>query len=325
MARKLGAATFSVVLTLVLGELGTRAFVRLPLDYVDEKTSCYRYDELLGWFPREGSACVHEAGFRMSIRHNPDGFRDPSRPRHSGDAIAVLGDSFVWGYDVAREDRFTDVMQAFLPDWSIYNLGVSGYGTDQEYLLLQEWFPRYAPKLVILVVHGNDSVDNRTNYRDNYYKPYFEAEEERLILRGVPVPTCYRYHLLRHPNLFRSHFARGLALLQSRLVQPRPVTVPDLKLELIAAMSRYLQEREAALWVVFTYAEAEPDERLALDRLGIPMLWVPEASKFPAYGQHWDPEGHRRVAARILERLYREGVIDDEDIDKYPATANRGR
>lgn len=310
---------FWAVMVLCLGEVLIRIFVNLPIDYVDEKTACYRFDSTMGWFPTEGSDCIHSAKFETAIRNNEDGFRDENRDQPPlKPSMAFLGDSFVWGYDVEADKRLTAVIQAFLPSWSILNMGVSGYGTDQEYLLLQDWFPKYLPDIVVLVVHSNDSIDNSTNFRDNYYKPYFELVEGELLVKGIPVPKSYRYQQAQHPTAFRSHFVRGLAVLINRVTKPQTVTVPDLKMPLILAMNEFVSARGSDFRVVFTYQVDDPFETNYLKERGIPYLHVPTHHKFKDYGQHWNIQGHAYAASKILEQLYKDGVINDNDINKYP-------
>src|ERR1700704_7186870 len=69
--------------------------------------------------------------------------------------------------------------------------GVSGYGTDQEYLLLQDLWSKVNPAVVVLIVcTDNDRQDNSSNIRyEGYQKPYFTiAADGALVLQGQPVP-----------------------------------------------------------------------------------------------------------------------------------------
>ena len=59
--------------------------------------------------------------------------------------------SFVWGLDSQAEERFTDLLKPKLPDYKIMAAGVSGYGTDQEYLLLKRLWPKIKPSVVVLI------------------------------------------------------------------------------------------------------------------------------------------------------------------------------
>ena len=68
---------------------------------------------------------------------------------------------------------------------------MSGYGTDQEYLLLKKLWPKVKPAVVVLIVcTDNDRQDNSTNIRyEGYQKPYFTtAADGAMVLHGQPVP-----------------------------------------------------------------------------------------------------------------------------------------
>ena len=79
----------------------------------------------------------------------------------------------MWGFDVEPEERFTDKLQARIPEWEVLNLGVSGYGTDQELLLFSQAGAVLEPRVVILTVCGNDveEVSRRRMYGRS--KPFF--------------------------------------------------------------------------------------------------------------------------------------------------------
>jgi len=304
------------VLIVVLGEVAVRLFVDLPKEYNDEKTSCFRYDAQLGWFPKEGAICEHSASITQHIEHNKAGFRDrehvPSEnPKKS---MAFFGDSFVWGYDVPADEVFTTDIQRFLPEWDIYNLGVSGYGTDQEYLLLQQWFPEHQPDVVFFVVHTNDSIDNATNYRDKYYKPYFTEENDSLVLQGAPVPTCYRYQQQQNPTLFKSHFVKGMAVLYNQLAKPEPIKVPNLQEKLLLAANEYVTSQGSEFRVVFTYDAKTSQDTLFLHEQNIPFQNLFTTHRFKDYGQHWTIEGHQYISSNIMAQLYWDGVVQDEEI-----------
>ncbi len=90
----------------------------------------------------------------------------------------------VWGFDVNHEERFTELLEPQFPNWNIRNIGVSGFGTDQELLLLKRIGPRIQPRHVFLMFSWNDREDNTSNLNfGNYYKPYFMLEGGALALR----------------------------------------------------------------------------------------------------------------------------------------------
>jgi hypothetical protein len=141
-------------------------------------------------------------------------------------------------------------------------------------------------------------------------------ESDSLALKGVPVPTCFRYQQQQHPVAFMSHFIQGLAVLYNNLAKPEPITVPNLQFQLIEAMRDYLAARGSELRIVFTYADWKPRESAFLNKHNIPFQHLPTKHKFKDYGQHWTPEGHKYIANKILEKLFLDSVISEDDINK---------
>ena len=78
---------------------------------------------------------------------------DPTR-------VAVVGDSYVWGFGVEQEEVLTSRMQTLCPHLEVINLGVSGYSTDQEFLLYKERGVLFEPDVVVLVIAPNDFEGN---------------------------------------------------------------------------------------------------------------------------------------------------------------------
>jgi len=67
--------------------------------------------------------------------------------------LVVLGDSFAWGFGVEDEQMFTRIVERESdPPVELVNLGVSGYGTDQQYLLWLELGQRFQPDRVLILV-----------------------------------------------------------------------------------------------------------------------------------------------------------------------------
>ncbi|MGE0287705.1 MAG: SGNH/GDSL hydrolase family protein [Bradyrhizobium sp.] len=156
-----------------------------------ERSLAYDYDPELGWMPQPGSASTIETFRTTHYRHNSLGLRDEEFKLDAKPTIMFLGDSFVWGLDSEAEERFSDLLKPRNPDYKILAAGVSGYGTDQEYLLLQKLWPKVKPAVVVLIFCGdNDRLDNVTSHRyDHYQKPYFATQPDgTLVLRGQPVP-----------------------------------------------------------------------------------------------------------------------------------------
>ena len=153
------------------------------------------YDPTLGWTGKPNvddtfdiSDCHHR------VHQNRYGFRGPAveLARTATRRLVVLGDSFVWGLGVEDDELFTSLLaRESSPPLEVVNLGVSGYGTDQELLLWQQLGRRFRPDVVLLVVTPwTDLYDNPYGERYGYQKPFFRWDDATaaLVLNNVPVP-----------------------------------------------------------------------------------------------------------------------------------------
>jgi hypothetical protein len=296
----------SLCLSLGAGELLLRKLMTSGLDVWDERNLMYRHDPLLGWFPQPNSSFV---GKGDRIRHNSRGFRDMEQQPDARRGIMVLGDSFVWGYEVDQEARFTDRMRELFRDVPVYNLGVSGYGTDQEYLLLQREFDFYHPAIVFLeFTTDNDMDDNATDMRyGTYFKPYFRPDGGGLKLCGVPVPRGFNYFVSGGSLLARSYLVRLAVKAYYQHVYPPPADFADPTNAIIRAMNGYVRSRGAVLMVGLQQRSA-PLERF-LDAERIPHLDLTTDLVFDDPGRHWTPAGHRLVAEKIHGFIVRGGYL----------------
>jgi len=222
-----------------------------------------------------------------------------------------LGDSFVWGYDVESQERFTEKLRAKLPGWSIYNLGVSGYGTDQEYLLLERQYDFYKPTIVFLVFCAeNDELDNSHNVRyGGYFKPYFIADGDNLTLKGVPVPKSDDYFLAQHTLLARSYWFRLLVNGYFKIMGPPSLELKDPTRAIITQMHRFVKARGAAF--IVGLQGANPELEKYFKESSIPCVDLSNSYTYPTKGNHWTPEGHTVVSERIYNFLVQGGYLHE--------------
>jgi len=170
------------------------------------------YDETLGWKLRPNATVLNEVKeFHHEIHTNDKGFRDDDHAyeRIEGQKrILLIGDSFAMGDGVSRGEMFADRLETLLPDTEVVNLGVNGYGTDQELLNYQAEGVLYSADVVLLAFTlGNDVVNNGSGEQYGKRKPYFRLEGSELVLDGVPVPFVQRQDE-RIPIIYESKFPR---------------------------------------------------------------------------------------------------------------------
>ena len=183
---------------LVLGSIGfTLCCVEVALRVLGLSFPVFMQPhDTLGWsyIPYVEGYSAHEATAWVQI--NSAGFRDQHRERvkpSSAFRIAVLGDSFTDNSNVDFDDAFPTVVERELSscggfkkqEVEVLNFGVSGYGTAQSYLLLQQQVLSYAPDLVVLAFYnGNDVADNSSvlSAETQKSRPFYLIRDRRLVL-----------------------------------------------------------------------------------------------------------------------------------------------
>jgi hypothetical protein len=162
------------LLTLAALEIFLRvADFRELRETLSETSLAYDFDAELGWAPVPGSVGTIETFRKTHYKHNSLGLRDAEFGLDAKPTIMFLGDSFVWGLDSEADERFTDLLKPRIADYKILAAGVSGYGTDQEYLLLQRLWPKVKPAVVVLIFCAQN--DRQDNTRSLYFLPLLQA------------------------------------------------------------------------------------------------------------------------------------------------------
>ena len=134
------------------------------------------------------------------IRANGQGFRCDREfvaEKSEGKTRALLfGDSFTAGDGVSNGKRYGDLLEQSVPGLEVYNFGLPGTGTDQQYLAYQEFAAGVEHDLLILAVTVENIGRVASRFRPYvdergetvvYPKPYYVLESGRLALRNVPV------------------------------------------------------------------------------------------------------------------------------------------
>lgn len=118
----------------------------------------------LGYANRPGASVrFRNKEFDTQVTINARGLRDREYPYEKSEPfrIAVLGDSFAFGWGVNQEDCLTELLEErYLQATDVINLSVSGYGTLQELRFFQEEGVKYHPDLVLVFWFSND-LDER--------------------------------------------------------------------------------------------------------------------------------------------------------------------
>ena len=311
MKKKLLLISTTVFISLIIVLVGMELIARMcgENDYVlDERNIVFRYDKELGWFPIANISKQFKGGSRViHVKHNKDGFRDVEHGSKKKKRIAFLGDSYVWGFDVEYGERFTEYLQKRLPDWEMINMGVNGYSTDQEWILIQNWFDKYQPDIVFLVFCDNDWYGNTTNFMHRYYKPYFTITDGKLDRQGTPVGKSVRYIISKYPLLMKSRLAQYIV----KYTRPKRIHSNDPSLELILKIRSFVESKGAKFFLAFTDDKGTAERCSVCKSKNIPYLLLTNDLRYEKKGNHWTPEGHEFVSNKIYELLQLRNIVPD--------------
>src|SRR6476620_12743259 len=177
----------AVVISLVIVALFSEVTLRLcgPSPVEDEKYHFCRFDHELGWSPLENVTYAEKG---VLVHQNQFGLRAPDdiqvKNTSGRKRVLVLGDSYAWGFNGTQEELFT-ARQVYRTDDELINGGVSGYGTDQEYLFyLREGQKFEVDEVVLAFTLYNDVANNLHSKQYSYLKPYFTLNAGLLVLHN---------------------------------------------------------------------------------------------------------------------------------------------
>lgn len=277
----------------------------------------------LGWDLRPGVRServnTNARGLRGLREYDP-------KPPPGARRVLCVGDSFTFGEKLMDDESLPARLEAELNRsgrWEVLNLGVPGYGTDQQWLRLQRLGFQYAADVVVLGFFEDDIRRNIMSFRD-YAKPYFELSAGQLVLRNVPVPspeeiqarppagpTC-RLRLGCAAEQIQDGLAFDYQILDAERTPAGRVTLAILDAMRQAVLSRGMR------FVLMTISRpvlprpSKTEELLVrwAARTGTPVLntrraylELPEPDRARLYAGHWTPYGAAVTAQLLAEQV----------------------
>lgn len=338
-------AVFPIIIMIIIAESTAKVFFPKWAPRTGRIVNLWQYDQDYGWSHVPNSKGRFDShGFNTAVDINSQGFRGPEyeTERELGKLrIAVIGDSFVWGFGVEHDEVFTSIMQKKCPELDILNFGVSGYSTDQELLLYNDISDQYMPDIVILVVAGNDFESNgRSKEYVYYHKPMFRLKNGHLELTNVPVPRsnflirgsaklARRSYLLTQMNRVIRGFRQKNELREAEsnyssvTHDPKSIEFPSTNAELVTLelMREYIStvnNNDTRMVIVFVDGQDGRDRRLreALNDTNTTFIHLDDYFMESDHEGHhligdfhWNPEGHKLVANMVINELFNQSII----------------
>lgn len=190
---RLALLTASFGIAILLAEVVLRQGGAGPAIRRAEASGITTHDRLLGWAPIPGARARHNGvEFSVPIRINAQGFRADREyslePPPGVLRVVAVGDSFTFGNGVHVHEAWPAALERRLGA-EVINLGVAGYGVDQQLLMLESRGLRFQPDVVLLGLHIPDIFRNTHTVHSGAGKPRFRlGPEGALTLTNVPVP-----------------------------------------------------------------------------------------------------------------------------------------
>jgi len=309
------AATLGTLLVL---ELGARVYANAT-----NQARGMTFDAELGWRPLPHVTKIGGVwGVKRPAQSNAHGWRDAERTfeKPAGTTrVVAIGDSYTFGVAVDDGERFTDLLQDREHHLEVVNLGVAGYGTDQQLRVLELEAARYQPDIVLLTLSVKNDLDDIGFERIySWPKPTYTIVNGELVLRKAR--RSWDILLRSRSDLVESLVQKFWSLTRPPADVRAPDQVPAAELfeQLIRQMAGWTSGRSIRLVAVLAYAPAtrdpEADTKAAvmtrvLAGAGVPVLDTrdllrrqsanPDTTYYAAGESHWNADGHQIVAQGI--------------------------
>lgn len=181
---------FLIVIVTVIGELVVRASNAVPSK--PDPVPPYNTAELdpeLGWkmtpgYHWEGTlADISGAYYDVRLDYDANGFKAFGDVSSAKQKVMFIGDSYTASVEVSNETTFYNLIADSL-DIEVFAYGHAGFGTLQEFMILDKWLDRIAPDLIVWQVCSNDFIDNyaqleiEAGYKVGEKRPYLTPSGE---------------------------------------------------------------------------------------------------------------------------------------------------
>jgi len=302
----------STLFTLIVVELGVQIFVT----HILKHGKLFQSDPNFGWsvLPNLDLERSNANGEPWVIRTSKNGVRGSNVWKlNRVKRVLIIGDSFAFGEGVNVEKRFDSILNTYFPRWSFINLGVMGYGTDQELMTARSYMNGLGKDdILFILTYYNDFLDIQRKSFAGRTKPWFELKKDKALLEHPPIIGFKEYfrdksyilarvfQALEPPKkaYIRNEWIRGVSLYKALITSEIKVFLSN-KVSVVIAfhgMGNVSSEIEKNIKIMFT-STCQPTlvHCLNLDNE------LNKHSKIFLKDKHWNNLGHQIVADKIID------------------------
>ena len=127
-----------------------------------------------------------ESKRRLALEINRYGFRDGPWEPAARPTVMVVGDSFVEGLQVSKEERLTERLAQELSRhgtrWQVLNMGIGGTGPEAYIERVRTFVPIFSPEYVVVAIYNGNDLHN-----PNYDLQPGSSRQNYLVRNGAVI------------------------------------------------------------------------------------------------------------------------------------------
>lgn len=236
--------------------------------------------------------------------------------------IAVLGDSFTFGYGVEAAEAYPSILERLLRDrppddacrYDVLNFGVSGYSTRDEALVLRHKAMAFHPRQVIVGYFLNDPQIEPIQPLQTHFAPVHWWQRFHLTRLASQVKNLWDRKRIANGSFYDYLHAVGRKNWQSveaAFADMADAAGPDVPV-LIVIFPEVPNEGWRAYRYGHLHEQVARSARAAghgvLDLLDVMRAHDPGDLRLSPTDEHLTPYAHRLVAEAIFDRLFEQGL-----------------
>lgn len=311
-----------LVVSLVVSVLLAEGAAQFYAYKIAKQGKLFRPDNELGWslLPNNDLTRENRDGDLYTVITDEHGIRGPSSwPADAERRMLVIGDSFAFGQGVELDKRFDSLVIDQIPGLAAVNLGVMGYGPDQQFIHARKWSDQLREGDILLVLtYSNDFFDISRNHHSGRSKPWFESEGGKLVehepdigLVELARDRSYLFSLLAsklNPDKkegFRERLKQAGSLYEQILAQEAKTFMERGVEVVLVHHGDHVYEVPFDVDQVFASVCEIVTSCLALD----PVTSQYEKSDIFISDGHWNEGGHRVASEEIVKHLQQQHAV----------------
>ena len=285
--------------------------------------------EKLGWKTIENVKLISKPmGYDRKIEFLTEkyGFRKFGKTNTKKRKILIIGDSFTEGVNVNNDEVYYNYLDT--NKYEIFAYGCGGYGTLQEFMIMDEYFDEINPDILLIQFCSNDIINNsyeleRYNSKNNPHRirPYLLNEDVEYLYPNMMNGALYRildyFYIFRILKLQYLRFYKieinekntNLDYLKDYYEKSERITLKILEIikkrsnsiPLFSFTTDYNEYSKKSIESIFkqsgyTYIPNVPEQLISAKNKGMKIDGMP-------YDAHWNHIGHKIAGKYISEFL----------------------